>query len=64
MRMLDIIFDTRTCELAEIYHLGIYDTVCGMLKKPVGTFASEYDAIDEITADAIAEIVDSYKNQK
>ena len=64
MRMLDIIFNTRTCELAEIYHLGIYDTVCGMLKKPVGTFASEYDAIDDKTNDAIEEIVASYKKQK
>ena len=64
MRMLDVIFETRTCELAEIYHLGIYDTVCGMLKKPVGTFASEYDAIDEITNDAIEQIVESYKDQK
>jgi hypothetical protein len=64
MRMLDIIFDTRTCELAEIYHLGIYDTVCGMLKKPIGTFASEYDSIDELTNEAIEKIVDSYKSQK
>ena len=64
MRMLDIIFDARTCELAEIFHLEIYDTVCGMLKKPVGTFASEYDAIDEKTNEAIDEIVASYKKQK
>lgn len=64
MRMLDIIFDNRTCELAEIYHLGIYDTVCGMLKKPVGTFASEYDAIDVLTNDALEEIVAAYKKNK
>lgn len=61
MRMLDIIFANRTCELAEIYHLDIYDTVCGMLKAPQGTFVSAYDAIEEKTQTALDEIVESYK---
>lgn len=61
MRMLDIIFANRTCELAEIYHLEIYDTVCGMIKKPQGTFASEYGAIEQKTKDALDDIVASYK---
>ncbi len=62
IRMLDIIFDNRTCELAEIYHLDIYDTICGMLKKPQGTFASEFEAVEEKTLDALDEIVNSYKD--
>ena len=61
MRMLDIIFNTRTCELAEIYHLGIYDTVCGMLKAKPDTFASAYEAVKDKTQKRLDEIVDAYK---
>ncbi len=62
MRMLDIIFDSRTCELAEIYNLDIFNTVCGMLKAKPDTFASAYEAIESKTQSALDEIIESYKN--
>lgn len=61
MRMLDIIFENRTCELAEIYNLEIFNTVCGMIDAPQGTFVSAYDSVDEMTEARLEEIVDSYK---
>ena len=61
MRMLDIIFDNRTCELAEIYNLDIYSTVCGMLKAKPDTFASAYEAIEGKTQARLDEIIESYK---
>ncbi len=64
MRMLDIIFENRTCELAEIYNLDVFQTVCDMIKKPNGTFASELDKIDDATETRLEEIVDSYKTQE
>ncbi len=64
MRMLDIIFDSRTCELAEVYNLEIYNTVCGMLKKPQGTFVSEFQAVKELTETALDEIIGEYKSHK
>ncbi len=63
MRMLDIIFSSRTCELAEVYDLEIYDTVCGMLKKSTGTFASELQAVKELTEYALEDIINEYKKQ-
>lgn len=61
MRMLDIIFENRTCDLAELYHLEIYDTVCGMIDKPVGSFASAFESIEEKTQESLEEIIDAYK---
>ena len=62
MRMLDIIFSTRTCELAEIYNLDVFRTVTGMITAQQGTFVSALDAVEEKTEVRLAEIVDSYKN--
>lgn len=61
MRMLDIIFAGRTCELAEIYNLDIFNTVCGMLKAKPDTFASAYEAVKDKTQKRLDEIVDAYK---
>ena len=61
MRMLDIIFDTRTCELAEIYNLDIFNTVCGMLTAPQGTFVSAYESVKSKTQSSLDEIIDAYK---
>lgn len=61
MRMLDIIFATRTCELAEIYNLDIFQTVCGMIDAQQGTFASAYDAVEGKTNYALEEIIAAYK---
>ncbi len=63
MRMLDIIFDSRTCELAEIYNLDIFNTVCGMLKAKPDTFASAYESVESKTQSALQEIIDSYKGK-
>lgn len=63
MRMLDIIFDSRTCELSEIYNLDIFNTVCSMIDAPQDTFASAYDAVEEKTKNALDEIVESYKDR-
>lgn len=62
MRMLDIIFATRTCELAEIYNLDVFRTVQDMLKAQQGTFVSALDAVEEKTEARLEEIVESYKN--
>ncbi len=63
MRMLDIIFDSRTCELAEIYNLDIFNTVCGMLKAKPDTFASAYESVEGKTQSALQEIIASYKGK-
>ncbi len=61
MRMLDIIFANRSCELAEIYNLDIYNTVCGMLDAQQGTFVSAYEKVEEKTQNSLNEIIDAYK---
>ena len=63
MRMLDIIFDSRTCELAEIYNLDIFNTVCDMLKAKPNTFASAYESVKDMTENRLEEIIASYKGE-
>ncbi len=65
MRMLDIIFGSRTCELAEVYNLDVFNTIVNLIDSPPGTFASAFDAIDEKTELALEEIIAAYEeNQK
>ncbi len=64
MRMLDIIFAGRSCDLAEIFNLEMYKTVCGMMKKPQGSFASEYESVKNMTQRKLDEIVQKYKSHK
>ena len=62
MRMLDIINEYRSPELAEMYRWGgMMSTVAGMRRLPVGTFVSQYERIEGMTIAAIEETVDTFK---
>ena len=64
MRMLDIITENRTPELAEMYRWGdMMSTIAWMRKQPVGTFASAYQRIEDKTIDAIEKTVEAFKKQ-
>jgi hypothetical protein len=46
-----------------MYRWGnMMQTIADLRQKPVGTFASAYDAIDEVTIIEIEETVDRFKN--
>ena len=63
MRMLDIISKYRAPDLSEMYRWGnMMQTIADLRQKPVGTFTSAYDAIDEVTIIEIEETVDRFKN--
>lgn len=58
MRMLDIIFENRVPEPAEVYGWGgITDVVAGMLKAQKGTFVSAYQAVENKTQTDIDETI-------
>jgi hypothetical protein len=63
MRMLDIISKYRAPDLAEMYRWGnMMQTIADLRQKPLGTFVSAYDAIDEQTILEIEDTVDLFKN--
>jgi len=64
MRMLDIIFESRTCELAEIYNMDIYKTVQSMLTKAQGTFASELQTVKNMTLNSLIQLTKNYKEHE
>lgn len=61
-RMLDIIFENRTVELADVYDWGTLSTmVVDMYTAPQGSFVSKYDSIKDTAQVAIQETIDKYK---
>ena len=64
MKMLDIIFETRTPELAEAFRWGgLQDVVSGMLKAPKDTFVSAFEAVEDAAKAAIEETVEEFKSR-
>lgn len=64
MRMLDLIFENRVPEPAEVYGWGgITDVVAGMLKAQKGTFVSAYEAVEGKAKAAIDETVEALLNK-
>lgn len=64
VRMLDIIFESRGCDIGMIYKWGGMDTMLhDLITKPAGSFTSTYDSIkDKANAD-MDKTIDFYKNQ-
>ncbi len=63
MRMLEIINEYRSPELAEMYRWGdMMKTVAEMRLLPVGTFVSQYDSIKDKTIIAIEDTVNTFKD--
>lgn len=61
MRMLDIIFNNRIPEPAEVYCWGdITGVVTSMLKAQQGTFVSAYEAAEKKTQAAINETIEAF----
>ncbi|MBQ3229895.1 MAG: hypothetical protein IJB49_02630 [Clostridia bacterium] len=61
MRMLDIIFENRTPELAEAYRWGtMTDVLNNMVKAQKGTFVSSYQAAEQATQKAIDETITAF----
>lgn len=65
MRMLDIIFNNRTPDMAETFRWGKMQTVIvGMRKAPKGSFVSAYKEVEDATVADIEETVEAFKKMQ
>ena len=61
MRMLELINNNRAPDLSEMYRWGgLMQTIADMRTKPLGTFVSAYDAIDEQTIIEIETTIETF----
>lgn len=64
VRMLDIIFESRGCDIGMIYKWGGMDTMLHQLiEKPAGSFTSTYDSIKDKAQSDLDATVDFFKSQ-
>lgn len=63
VRMLDIIFASRGCDIGMIYKWGGMDTMLHeLITKPAGSFASTFDAIKDKAESDMEETINFYEN--
>lgn len=64
VRMLDIIFESRGCDIGMIYKWGGMDTMLqDLITKPAGSFTSTYDSIKDKAQSDMEATIDFYKSQ-
>lgn len=64
-KMLDVIFESRGCDIGMIYAWGGLDIVLQQLAyQSAGTFTSTYEAKEDMAQNALDTTVDYYKNLK
>ncbi len=64
VRMLDIIFESRGCDIGMIYKWGGMDTMLhNLITKPAGSFTSTYDSIKDKAESDMDKTIDFYKSQ-
>lgn len=64
VRMLDIIFESRGCDIGMIYKWGGMDTMLhDLITKPAGSFTSTYDSIKDKAQSDMEATVDFYRSQ-
>ena len=63
VRMLEIIFNSRGCDLGTIYKWGLLDNLLHeLITMPRGSFASQYDAKSAAAQSAMEETINFYKS--
>ena len=63
VRMLDIIFASRGCDIGMIYKWGGMDTMLhDLITKPAGSFTSTFDAIKDKAQSDMEETIEFYEN--
>ena len=65
VRMLEIIFNSRGCDLGTIYKWGLLDNLLHeLITMPRGSFASQYEAKAAAAQSAMEETINFYKSNE